>query len=164
MSDTTVAALPGDALREGVVSALRDALGDALLDSLVKPNHDVWVRVRTDAWRQAGLVLRDRLGVLSEGEDVEASGLVWEVADADCWTYPLPGSLTLQTWRATPTGQVQVSMHPPQGGLSAIKPQFLLGILLAAIGGCLVTLYKPDAPAPAKAPPAQSAPAKSAGN
>jgi NADH-quinone oxidoreductase subunit C len=55
-------ALPGDALREGVVQAMRDALGDALLDSLVKPNDDVWVRVRTDAWRQAGQVLRDTVG------------------------------------------------------------------------------------------------------
>jgi NADH-quinone oxidoreductase subunit C len=61
LSDETLA-LPGDALREGVVATLREELGDALLDSLVKPNHDVWVRVRTDAWRQAGLVLRDRLG------------------------------------------------------------------------------------------------------
>jgi NADH-quinone oxidoreductase subunit C len=57
-----VLALPGDALREGVVHALREALGDALLDSLVKPNDDVWVRVRTDAWRQAGRVLRDTVG------------------------------------------------------------------------------------------------------
>lgn len=66
MSDDTatqeVVALPGDALREGVVQALRDALGDALLDSVIKPNDDVWVRVRTDAWVQAGRVLRDTVG------------------------------------------------------------------------------------------------------
>lgn len=49
------------------------------------------------------------------GEDVEGTGLVWDVADADCWTYPLPGSLTVQPWRTTPTGQLQVSMHPEQG-------------------------------------------------
>ncbi|WP_017901818.1 glutamine synthetase family protein [Pseudomonas asplenii] len=55
------------------------------------------------------------LSLTLQGEDVEATGLVWEVADADCWTYPLPGSLTLQPWRNTPTGQVQVSMHPTQG-------------------------------------------------
>jgi len=63
LSDTEAPlALPGDALREGVVQTLRDALGDALLDSLIKPNDDVWVRVRADAWRQAGQVLRDQLG------------------------------------------------------------------------------------------------------
>ncbi|WP_192984371.1 glutamine synthetase family protein [Pseudomonas sp. EggHat1] len=55
------------------------------------------------------------LSLTIQGEDVEASGLVWEVADADCWTYPLPGSLTLQPWRAVPTGQLQVSMHPTEG-------------------------------------------------
>ncbi|MGE8498580.1 MAG: glutamine synthetase family protein [Pseudomonas sp.] len=55
------------------------------------------------------------LSLTIQGEDVEESGLVWEVADADCWTYPLPGSLTLQPWRAVPTGQLQVSMHPTQG-------------------------------------------------
>jgi drug/metabolite transporter (DMT)-like permease len=37
--------------------------------------------------------------------------------------------------------------HPPQGGLAAIKPQFYLGIVLAAVGGCLVTYYKPNPPA-----------------
>jgi drug/metabolite transporter (DMT)-like permease len=34
-------------------------------------------------------------------------------------------------------------LHPPAGGFSSLKPQFVLGILLAALGGCLVTLYKP---------------------
>ncbi|MEI6495972.1 MAG: NADH-quinone oxidoreductase subunit C [Actinomycetota bacterium] len=64
MSDTSTdtPALPGDALREQVVAQLRDALGDALLDSLIKPGNDVWVRVRTDAWREAGLALRDIVG------------------------------------------------------------------------------------------------------
>ena len=48
---------------------------------------------------------------------------------------------------------VAILQHPPAGGLSAIKPQFFLGILLAAVGGCLVTFYKPNPPA-AKPPPA----------
>ena len=62
MSDTETLALPGDGLREGLVQRLRDALGDAVIDSLVKPGDDVWVRVRTDAWRQAGFAVRDILG------------------------------------------------------------------------------------------------------
>jgi NADH-quinone oxidoreductase subunit C len=70
LSDTTTdttdtpdtPALPGDGLRERVVQQLRDALGDGLVDSLVKPGDDMWVRVRTDAWRAAGLALRDVVG------------------------------------------------------------------------------------------------------
>jgi hypothetical protein len=46
---------------------------------------------------------------------------------------------------------VAVLLHPPAGGWGGIKPQFYLGILLAATGGCLVTFYKP---APPKAVPA----------
>ena len=42
--------------------------------------------------------------------------------------------------------------HPPAGGISSIKPQFFAGIILAALGGCLVTYYKPN-PAPAKPQP-----------
>jgi hypothetical protein len=38
-------------------------------------------------------------------------------------------------------------LHPPAGGFGSIKPQFFLGIILAAVGGCLVTLYKPNPPA-----------------
>ncbi len=34
-------------------------------------------------------------------------------------------------------------MHPPVGGLSSLRWQFVLGILLAALGGCLVTLFRP---------------------
>jgi drug/metabolite transporter (DMT)-like permease len=38
---------------------------------------------------------------------------------------------------------VALSVHPPAGGLGAIRWQFLLGIVCAAVGGCLVTLFKP---------------------
>jgi drug/metabolite transporter (DMT)-like permease len=52
---------------------------------------------------------------------------------------------------------VALSMHPPAGGLGALRWQFVMGILLAAVGGCLVTLYKPGpAPPPAAASVEQS--------
>jgi len=38
-------------------------------------------------------------------------------------------------------------LHPPAGGWQRLPWPFVLGIVLAALGGCLVTLYKP-APAP----------------
>ena len=38
---------------------------------------------------------------------------------------------------------VFLSLHPPKGGWGSIPIPFYLGIVLAALGGCLVTLYKP---------------------
>ncbi len=39
---------------------------------------------------------------------------------------------------------VAMMLHPPQGGLRAIPLPFFLGIVLAAVGGMMVTLYKPQ--------------------
>src|SRR5712691_2202509 len=47
---------------------------------------------------------------------------------------------------------VAIVQHPPSGGLGSIKPQFFIGVVLAALGGCLVTYYKPNPPV-AKPPP-----------
>ena len=52
---------------------------------------------------------------------------------------------------------VSMMEHPPTDGLASVKWQFWAGILIAAIGGSMVALYKPDAPAPAvKSAPAPS--------
>ena len=58
-TDTPIAEIPGDTLRERIVDDLRTHIGADLVDSLVKPGDDVWVRVSTDAWRRAGVALRD---------------------------------------------------------------------------------------------------------
>jgi len=47
-------------------------------------------------------------------------------------------------------------LHPPAGGWQKLPLPFVLGILLAAAGGCLVTLYKPAPAAPAASRPVQS--------
>ncbi len=47
---------------------------------------------------------------------------------------------------------VAMAMHPPEGGLTSLRWQFVLGIALAAVGGTLVSLYKPPPPRPASAP------------
>lgn len=46
---------------------------------------------------------------------------------------------------------VALAMHPPAGGFGSLRWQFVAGILLAAAGGTMVTLYKPGPGAP---PPA----------
>ena len=56
---------------------------------------------------------------------------------------------------------VSMALHPPAGGLGGIRWQFAAGIALAAIGGCLVTLYKPN-PAPPAASVSQQSPAVTA--
>jgi glutamine synthetase len=60
------------------------------------------------------------LGLTMHGEDVENSGLVWDVGDIDCRAYPLAGSLVRMPWRKMPTAAVQVSMHPQEGMPAAI--------------------------------------------
>ena len=45
---------------------------------------------------------------------------------------------------------VSMALHPPAGGVGGVRWQFFAGIAFAALGGCLVTLYKPD-PAPPRA-------------
>ncbi|HVY70362.1 MAG TPA: hypothetical protein VHH73_10570 [Verrucomicrobiae bacterium] len=48
---------------------------------------------------------------------------------------------------------VALALHPPEGGWGTIKPQFYLGIVLAALGGFMVTYFKPGVPPkPAGAP------------
>ncbi len=46
---------------------------------------------------------------------------------------------------------VVLALHPPAGGWSSLRWQFPAGIVLAALGGTLVTLYKPG-PGPVAAP------------
>ena len=47
---------------------------------------------------------------------------------------------------------VAITVHPPHGGLSAIRWPFVLGLVLAAAGGYLVTMYRPASPPPAARP------------
>ncbi len=56
-----------------------------------------------------------------------------------------------------------LALHPPAGGWQKLPWQFVAGIVLAAMGGCLVSLYKP-APAPAMNRSAIVQPAQAAGN
>jgi drug/metabolite transporter (DMT)-like permease len=52
-----------------------------------------------------------------------------------------------------------VVLHPPTGGWTSIRWQFYVGLLLAALGAGLVTLYKP-APGPARADAVRSGPGR----
>ncbi len=53
---------------------------------------------------------------------------------------------------------VAYAFHPPAAGLGAVRWQFVFGIVLAATGGALVSLYRPDAVAPPTTPVASVGP------
>ena len=54
---------------------------------------------------------------------------------------------------------VAILLHPPAGGFASLRLEFIAGILLAAVGGFLVSYYKPPPPKPgAKPAPAASVP------
>lgn len=55
---------------------------------------------------------------------------------------------------------VTIFAYPPPGGFGAIKWQFLVGIVIAALGAGMVTFYAPPAPPPKK-PGAANAPTSS---
>ncbi len=57
---TDAPALASDTLRETIVADLRERIGDAIVDVRLVPGVDLWIRVRTEAWRDAGLALRDQ--------------------------------------------------------------------------------------------------------
>jgi NADH-quinone oxidoreductase subunit C len=71
--DEAVPALPGDTLRAGVLDRFRAELGEDLVDSHLRPGDDLWLRVRTDAWRAAGETAR----ALGFGYFCFLSGLDW---------------------------------------------------------------------------------------
>jgi uncharacterized membrane protein YeaQ/YmgE (transglycosylase-associated protein family) len=55
---------------------------------------------------------------------------------------------------------VALLYHPPEGGWSALRWQFIAGIVLAAVGGLLVMRYRPataPAPSPSAAAPQATA-------
>ena len=51
-----------DELRQGLLAELAAELGDAVVGTHVRPGDDVWVRLERSSWREAGFVLRDKLG------------------------------------------------------------------------------------------------------
>jgi hypothetical protein len=57
-----------------------------------------------------------------------------------------------------------IALHPPAGGLAALRWQFVLGIALAALGGCLVTFYKPGPPPVARTEVVASVPERGPGS
>jgi glutamine synthetase len=61
------------------------------------------------------------------GEDVDATGLVWDSGDADMICRPVDGTLTRAGWLATPTAQLMLSMYTGAGAPADADPRHALG-------------------------------------
>ncbi len=59
---TDIEVAPVDELRQGLLEELRAELGDAVVGTHVRAGDDIWVRLERASWREAGFVLRDKLG------------------------------------------------------------------------------------------------------
>jgi glutamine synthetase len=66
------------------------------------------------------------LGLDITGEDVDATGLVWDTGDADMTERPIAGSLRVAPWLAAPTAQLMLAMFDRRGQPPAADPRHAL--------------------------------------
>lgn len=73
------------------------------------------------------------LGLDVTGQDVEETGLVWSVGDADLRAWPVPGTLVPMSFTDPPRGQVLVTLHGLEGELVGADPRHALARQMAAM-------------------------------
>lgn len=66
------------------------------------------------------------LGLDITGEDVDATGLVWDTGDADLVCRPVPNTVVRAPWLVAPTAQVMLSMYTPDGAPAPADPRHVL--------------------------------------
>lgn len=82
-----------------------------------------------DGRRVAGSIL----GLDITGEDVDATGLVWDVGDADGVCRPVPGTLLPSPWLDAPTGQLMLTMFDDAGRPAAADPRHALARIVGRL-------------------------------
>lgn len=80
------------------------------------------------------------LGLDVTGEDVEETGLVWKVGDADQCCRPVPGSLCRAPWLARPAAHVLGTMHELDGRPAKADPRHALA---RVVGRCEAAGFVP---------------------
>ena len=66
------------------------------------------------------------VGLDITGADVDATGLVWDVGDADKLCRPVSGTLVRAPWLARPTAQLMLTMYELDGRAAAADPRHAL--------------------------------------
>ncbi|MEZ5499255.1 MAG: glutamine synthetase family protein [Steroidobacteraceae bacterium] len=75
------------------------------------------------------------LGLDMLGEDVDETGLVWDIGDADQLALPVAGSLQRCSWLRRPTGQVMLTLHDTNGRPFAADPRHVLARVIKEFDG-----------------------------
>ncbi len=84
-------------------------------------------------YREGRYVAGSILGLDITGEDVEATGLVWSVGDADRRCRPVPGTLKRTPWTRRPSAQVLLTMHDLDDTPTYADPRHVLSRSIAAL-------------------------------
>lgn len=66
------------------------------------------------------------LGLDITGEDVDATGLVWDTGDADMTARPIAGTLQPAPWLSAPTAQLMLTLFDGRGEPAAADPRHAL--------------------------------------
>jgi glutamine synthetase len=74
------------------------------------------------------------LGLDTRGEDVEETGLVWQVGDADKLCRPVAGTLVRTPWLERPTAQLLMSMYELDGTPAIADPRHVLERVVRRLG------------------------------
>jgi glutamine synthetase len=69
------------------------------------------------------------------GEDVDGTGLVWAVGDADQLCRPVPGTLSAASWLARPTAQLLASLYTLDGQPAPADPRHVLACVVERARG-----------------------------
>lgn len=75
------------------------------------------------------------LGLDITGEDVDATGLVWDTGDADKVCRPVAGTLVRAPWLASPTAQLLLSMYEADSRPAAADPRHALARVIDRLRG-----------------------------
>ncbi len=73
------------------------------------------------------------LSMDTTGMEVERTGLVWDVGDADKIALPVAGSLCRAPWRSVPSAQLLLNMWEPDGTPHAADPRHVLAGVVARL-------------------------------
>jgi glutamine synthetase len=86
------------------------------------------------AWKNGRFFACSAMSMDVTGRDVEETGLIWDVGDADHLLWPVPGTLKRVPWSAVPQAQYLGTFHELDGKDAVAEPRHVLRRVLDRFG------------------------------